>query len=178
MGINLQPNDIRIDDARLSQFEAAIATRFPQDYRSFLLDSNGGTPESNVVTIGDTESFDVRTFFGVDDTADGLARALETYRERVPENAVPIADDNCGNLFVLAINGRDSGNVYFWDHEFEADEGEPPRNDNLTLVARSFSELLDQLEPSPADDVTLKPGQVKSVWVDPEFKAKLERGEL
>ena len=178
MAITVKPNHAPLDDATLSRFETANALQLPLDYRSFLLNSNGGDPEPNIVTAGDSNSFDVRTFFGLDDTGDSITAALKTYRERVPANCLPIADDNCGNLFVLATEGDTLGAVYFWDHEFEADDGEPARTDNLTLIAESFSDLLARLQPSSIDDVELKPGQVKSVWIDPEFKAKLDRGEL
>jgi hypothetical protein len=51
----------------------------------------------------------------------------------------------------------------------------------ITKIADTFEQFIRKLQPDDNfndDEVTLDPEQVKSVWVDPEFKAKLERGEL
>jgi hypothetical protein len=71
------------------------------------------------------------------------------------EGSLILGEDACGNLFLYAPDGS----VSFWDHETE----------EQTPLARSVEEFLALLvEPAP---VVLKPGQVKSVWIDPEFLA-------
>ena len=66
---------------------------------------------------------------------------------RWPARFLAIAIDGFGNRFLLSLGMPDYGDVYFWDHEQEADEGEPPTEDNLNLVAHSFAEFWYQVEP-------------------------------
>jgi hypothetical protein len=64
-----------------------------------------------------------------------------------------LAEDDCGNFFVLL----QSGAVAFWDHE----------SSETTLLAESLSHFVSALVfPGP---VALREGQVKSVWIEPEF---------
>jgi hypothetical protein len=41
------------------------------------------------------------------------------------------------------VAGEKCGQIYFWDHEAEMDEGEPPTYDNLYLIADSIDDLLN-----------------------------------
>jgi hypothetical protein len=70
----------------------------------------------------------------------------------------PFAEDSGSNLFTQIQNGS----VCFWDHE----------TDDLTVIAKSWEEFASGcIEPK---EVKLKPGQVKRVWVDPNFKPKFD----
>jgi len=67
-----------------------------------------------------------------------------------------IGGDSCGNHFLIGA----AGSVSFWDHE----------TDEVTSLSPKLELFLGALvSPTP---VTLKPGQVKRVWVDPTFIAK------
>jgi len=69
----------------------------------------------------------------------------------------PFAEDDGGNLFTELPDG----NICFWDHE----------TDDLTVIASTWDDFAKScIPPKP---VELKPGQVKSVWVDPEFAKKM-----
>jgi len=63
-----------------------------------------------------------------------------------------LAEDGSGNFFLLKKEG-----IYFWDHE----------TNKKMLLAVSIEEFISGcVEPSENE---LQPGQVESVWVDPEF---------
>ena|ERR1700722_2330533 len=64
-----------------------------------------------------------------------------------------LAEDPCGNCFTM----REDGAVWFWDHE----------TDDLVLLANSVAEFVPHCTDPPP--VELRPGQVKSVWIDPAF---------
>lgn len=82
----------------------------------------------------------------------GVIRAFQGSRPEGLQGEV-LAEDGCGNFFVVLR----SGGVAFWDHETNA----------ATLLAESLAAFSAGLsEPEP---VVLQPGQVQSVWVDPEF---------
>jgi hypothetical protein len=70
-----------------------------------------------------------------------------------------LGEDSCGNFFLYAPDGS----VSFWDHE----------TDDETILAPSVEEFVGSLvEPTP---VVLRPEQVKSVWIDPDFLAEQRR---
>ena len=69
----------------------------------------------------------------------------------------PFAEDDCGNLFTQAKDGR----ICFWDHE----------TNDLTIIAASWDDFAKAcVEPQK---VELKEGQVESVWINPEFAKKM-----
>lgn len=70
-----------------------------------------------------------------------------------------VGEDSCGNLFLCAPDGS----VSFWDHETYEE----------TVLSATIEEFCDSLvEPKP---VVLRPEQVKSAWIDPEFLAEQRR---
>jgi hypothetical protein len=79
-------------------------------------------------------------------------------KKKKKKEACVIADDSCGNFYLRVCDGT----VRFWDHEIEQDK----------MLFPSVREFLIAL--SPRTPVDLKPGQVKRVWVDPNFKPKFE----
>ena len=103
----------------------------------------------------------------------GLLRAQETYRNRVPAWLLPVAKAEGGNLILIALSGDDAGAVYFWDHEQEADEGEPPTTENLYRLADSFEDYVHQLSHDLPEEDFAPPVRM---WVDPEFLKEL-RGQ-
>jgi hypothetical protein len=65
----------------------------------------------------------------------------------------PIADDDCGNAFLLSPEGA----VAFWDHE---------TNEILEIASTWPGFVAGCTEPKP---VELDPSKVNYVWVDPSF---------
>lgn len=122
--------------------------KLPDTYRDFLIMNNGGEPGSCYFTFKDSsDGSDVRYFLGIfPDKDNDLLNHLKIYKNRLPDNIFPIAYDSCGNLICISVKGPDRGKVYFWDHEMEAGEGQEPDYSNLTLIADSFSEFLENLK--------------------------------
>jgi len=86
-------------------------------------------------------------------------------RERIegfPKKAIPIAEDSCGNYVWL---DQETGAIFFWDHEIDG-VGEK--------IAESFETFLTILQPFDPSSVRLRPGQVKSVWANPDFKPEFD----
>jgi len=90
-----------------------------------------------------------------DGTEYGIIRKTkEPFPEELSESDV-IAEDGCGNYFV-----QTNLKVHFWDHETR----------ESVVLAQSLNEFIAGCVAPP--EVELEPGQVKSVWVDPEFAKK------
>lgn len=159
------------DENAVTALEARLGNRLPESYRAFLLQYNGGRPEPNLFKITEQRHGGVHTFFGL------LTRANDTdidalrlqMKHRVPARCLPIALAEGGNLVLLSLRDFDRGAVYFWDHELEADEGEPPTENNLFRVAGSFEQFWQELRRFSPEDVHLDMKRVKSAWIDPDL---------
>jgi hypothetical protein len=105
----------------------------------------------NTFKIGGDE-FRVRTLFPVESWRPHTEPCSQA-------GTLVIGEDESGNSFLYAPDGS----VSFWDHE---------TNDE-TALAVSVEQFCDSLgEPAP---VVLKPGQVRKVWIDPDFLAEQRR---
>lgn len=108
--------------------------------------------EKSIFKRGDSE-FEVRSLVP---TAKWRPIAAEWWKKK---EACVIGEDSCGNLYLRMCDGT----VRFWDHETENDE----------ILAPSVRAFLLALEaPTP---VKLKPGQVRTSWIDPAFLEKWKK---
>lgn len=125
----------------VDRLEQRIGRPLPASYRDYLRQQDGGRLDNNDEAVN--------TVFGLGDVPDwaNMWNKLETYRDRVPPWLLPVANDDCGNLFAVSLREEDLGSVWFWDHEEEADEGEPPSEDNIELKASDWPTFLDTLRP-------------------------------
>ena len=108
-------------------------------------------PKRDTFRVGE-EEFEVGTLFPVA----SWRQHCEPCRQL---GSLVVGEDSCGNLFLFAPDGS----VSFWDHE----------TDEETILSATMEQFCDGLvEPAP---VVLRPGQVISAWIDPEFLADLRR---
>jgi len=140
--------------SKLDAFERKVGYSFPKTYREFLLTCNGGDPERTRISGPHENLAGIRLFLELTkSTNQGLLYYYNLMRDRIPTGFLPIALDECGNVFIINLNPQapDQGVVYFWDHELEADEdaGEIPSYNNLTRIADTFQDLLNHMHPDP-----------------------------
>lgn len=86
-------------------------------------------------------------FYGFNsaNNSDDMVWNYKMFKGRMPKFYLPIGCDPGGNQICLAVKGQNYGQVFFWDHEFEADDGCEPTEENLTRIASSFDAFLDSL---------------------------------
>lgn len=139
------------DISMLTAFETRLGIKLPSTYRGFLQDYNGGIPhETNqFFTFIDDDlrkEAMVQDFFGFHDI--GYSN-LNTFSKwigvRVPHELLPIAMDPGGNLICLGIRDDVLNKVFFWDHDWEYEEGETPGYRNVYPVADTFREFVAML---------------------------------
>lgn len=126
--------------------EWELGAELPSDYKEFLARHNGGRPEPDTYDFGDGgDASDVHRFFGLGlRGVYDIQKKIKVFKGRVPEMFLPIATDSGGNLVCMELTEGKVGTIYFWDHEFEADEEEPDMS-NMHFIAPSFSAFLDSL---------------------------------
>ena len=127
---------------------------FPEDYKKFMMEANGGTPKEDWLydffdEVTEVENTSViRGFFSLlsDDTVKmSNLRAIYkimTYEETISADMLPIADDAGGNVIGISLNKDDFGYVYFINHEYDdLDTGYLVKS----KIAESFSDFLGVL---------------------------------
>lgn len=104
---------------------------------------------------------DIRKVLGLVFVDPGSATEFGVIRECGRPDALGVAgsgwaawaEDGCGNAFVVSS----TGSIGFWDHE----------TDDIETLAADWSTFVSGCtQPS---GVELEPGQVESVWINPEF---------
>jgi len=168
-------------DADLTAFEDELGGRLSDDYRSFLLSTNGGEPEQYSRLAGRpaaAPAVSVRWFCGLQTRDEyDLGAVRSTIAGRLPTQLLPIGIDSGGNLTCLDYReSGESGAVFYWDHDQETDDDEQPTWAGADRLADSFGDFLARLEPAP-EDAPNAPGPSKgdAGWVDPEFLDEIER---
>jgi hypothetical protein len=105
-----------LTDEDIDGAEAELGVTFPEPYRRFLLQNNGGRPVPEC--IGDHP---IHTFYGITRDVDNsliLATRL-SWRCRLFTNVIPICDTVIGDGIHLGVRGRRcSGRLYFYAHEY------------------------------------------------------------
>ena len=134
-----------LSTSHVAELESALGVIFPPSYRTFLSKYNVAIPERNQFD-GEEIVTSVAWFYGVsDDRVEDLLETNEMYSRRLPTGVLAVAEAAGGNLICLDLG--DDGKVYWWDHEEEATDEEEPSFDNMYLLAPSFSDFLEQLNP-------------------------------
>lgn len=130
----------------LEQFETSNEIVFPDDYKSFLIEHNGGIPSFNIVPSVKT---DVQVLFGMHSGPywANFFDHVDMYQDRIPSWYIPIGRDSGGNLFIMSLWKGNHGLVAFWRHEDEAKDHQNANEyfENVTFIADSFHQFLNQL---------------------------------
>lgn len=141
----LNPTPHLINNNIIEVVENHFGCRFPSQYRDFIIGNNGGKTDKSYFLLTETDDISsVKNFFGVvPGYESGLVSRWSSFLERIPSNMIAIASSPGGNLILLSVKGPDHGKIYFWDHERET---EPADYSNLTLIADSFDEFINNLK--------------------------------
>lgn len=134
----------RTTSENVRRFETTLGIELPADYKSFLLQINGGYPSDDLeFNIGDNDSQSVLSHFYMlgrsNDDIISLEECIDDFVQtgRISQNYLPIADDAFGNQICLGICGGEYGQVFFWDHE--------NNSQRMVKIANSFRSFCDNL---------------------------------
>lgn len=146
-------NEIKINEKDIQEFEKECNVKFPQDFVSFLLETNGGNPIGEIYTQPfdevepktnerHTQETDVETFFSFNEIKFEYGDVLD--EGYIPSEYVPLARSSFGNLFLIRLdNSDDYGSVYFSNHDLFDEE---KNRITISKVADSFSAFIESLE--------------------------------
>jgi cell wall assembly regulator SMI1 len=136
----------RTTEEAITAAESTLSVRFPEDYRRFLLEHNGGATVPNGILVGEVNQFAIvdRLF----DVAYILSY-FEEVRDELAQGLVPTGVDPGGNMLLMDLSENGQASVYSYDvyRVFK----ESTDSENTYLGAKSFSEFLNMLRPLPEE---------------------------
>ncbi|QEL19489.1 SMI1/KNR4 family protein [Limnoglobus roseus] len=122
-----------LTEDRLVAFESELGASFPDEYRAFLLQHNGGVPNRGTFNIPGEDGGErpFHCFFALhdapwnDSTPEGsqgfpLQAALADFRaDGGPAEVLPVGKDWSGSYVCVGLAGNDRGQVLYYDHGTE-----------------------------------------------------------
>jgi hypothetical protein len=128
-----------ITENEIGEFERRQQVRLPDQYKMFLLASNGGRPERDMVKlvgIKENPVARIHFFFGIGDPEEScdLDWNREVFSDRIPREFLPIATTEGADKFCLCISGQYQNQIFFWD-------GYGGKGPKLLPVAPTFEEF-------------------------------------
>jgi hypothetical protein len=145
-------------ESDIEKLQLLISEKLPADFLEFVLKHDGSEPEPNTFQVGSINESGVNRFIPIKEIQKETRRI-----ENLSRSTFPVAWAEGGNYVLL--NGDENGAMYFWDHE---------RPDELIKLADSFGSFIASLRSFDVNSVQLSPGQVKKVWIDPDFLDSLK----
>lgn len=136
----------KITQKDLQDFEVKYNLSLPNDYKQFLTNNNGGTPNKIFFRKNDADLV-VNMFFSLSDKEYNIEQYytdMVIIGKELPEKILPIGEDGFGNIICISCKDEDFGKMYFWDHEEDWDH-EDCNNIKLRLLADNLSFILDNL---------------------------------
>lgn len=106
-GPELQAQDIE-------EVERILGAELPQDYKQFLLATNGGRPHPSSF-----KGQPIQELYNILREPDGfdLFSTYERVRQYLPEEVIPIGCTDLGDQICLVLKGKCRGKLFFYDHE-------------------------------------------------------------
>lgn len=125
-------------ESDLAAFEKRHKVSLPLDYREFMLEYNGGSPNPKIYGLFVT----VQKFYSISEEGVNLDQMCQCidWRTAYPQGILVIGRDIGGSKILLATRGAKTGTIYFLDRE----ETLRPRTGHVEIAA-SFSDLMGDL---------------------------------
>ena len=133
----------------IEDLESKYGFIFPNDYKNFLINNNGGEPSHMFYTTRNGKIHSIlKRFFPIDIKDDfSLQSEIEgiTLEGYLPKELIPIGimPDDTSRL-LMGISGENYGKIFDWSWGAEED-GCEPSYEFIEIIADSFTEFLNML---------------------------------
>lgn len=138
----------KISSTVVEAFERCNQLILPDDYKKFLISSNGGLVELMTCYIEKlNESVLLEVLLGIDqqERSFNMGFWLNRFHDEMPKGFIVIGLGSTGMFILGTDDKREDLGVYFWDdaHAFKGSS----EGGNTYRVAKSFTEFLGSLKP-------------------------------
>lgn len=143
----------KLTKEQINNYEKILDIQLPRDYIEFILESNGGTPEEDLVfdfydvVEENNNTTDIREFYvfynEAETSFDDIIKVNGNIKDEkmLPESCFVFADDSAGNPICINTSGEDVGSVYFCNQDYE---DEDTGYLAMSKVADSFKEFIEK----------------------------------
>ena len=150
--IYLDESEEKLTVDEIQSFEKKIGKIFPNDFKKFLLKSNGGYPREELFThpfieinpntnIEFVQETDVEKFFSLNEMEFEYGDIVD--EDYISEEYVPFARTSFGNLLLIRLDESEfNGNIYFSNHDLFNSK---KNKFTISKVCNSFNEFIDCL---------------------------------
>ena len=114
----------------------------PDSYKEFMFENNGGSFVEYILKDTPAGDLVVSSFYPWDKDREISLNVVLENSEEINEGFLPFADDPGGNYYLLNLNHEGNGQVYYWLHDSEFENG-----DNKVLLFDTFAYFLNSLQP-------------------------------
>jgi hypothetical protein len=148
-GFTLAESPIGIAEGDVEQFERELQHRLPDDYREFLLATNGGHVDGYwEFELPAIDGSMIAQFYRLKDksrSTSSLSYMRQLYAMRMPVGLLAIGCDPGGGKICLGFAPWVSGRIWFWDPGMDFDDTDPGSFENFHEMAGSFTQFLASL---------------------------------
>ena len=125
-----------------NEFEVVL----PEDYKSFLLQENGGRYKNLVRIPQVSEEINIDVMFGVSTNVKNgdIKQWTSEYQDDLFPNSIIIGDTIQHGFIVFWLSKDDNAGIYYYDDTYEF--ASSTDNMNTYFLANSFSEFLNMVE--------------------------------
>jgi hypothetical protein len=131
----------------IEALESRKQLSLPDDYKKFLLRSNGGrpTPAGFEVPGWPGRASSVHEFYGIHSREHcNLEFWIDEHSDRLPAGFITIGSDPGANALCMATTGKNRGKIYYWDSSPDWDL--PPESGTMFLVGEDIDHFLENLK--------------------------------
>ncbi len=126
-----------INNETIKLLESFIGCGLPKTYKELLICNFEQVKSFNFKV--DKNEYQVNSFFKINSKLDDdWVYHYKLFLNRIPKDCIAIGEDICGNLILLGLKGKNREKIYYWDHEFEVDDGQVPDYSNIELVSENL----------------------------------------
>jgi cell wall assembly regulator SMI1 len=154
MSAKIEDAESPLTEAEIAKVEQTLNTLFPEDYRAFLAQFNGGRPEPDGFKIiwradqagaDDWRTSSMSWFYSIGEQRTGnLVRMNKiTFDKRLPKGTMTVASDAGGNQILLGLAAPYQGQILFWVKDLETADDAEPTFDNVGFIADSFKDFVE-----------------------------------
>ena len=131
---------------KITEYEKVLKMQFPEDYKQFLIKTNGGEFQDDIQIFWVDElqeDIAIDLLFGFEHVRSlNLLDWYKEYSEELPENTIIIGDSINAGL-ILLIWQDDWQGIFLWDHCLELEQS--TEEDCLYRIADTFEMFLNSL---------------------------------
>lgn len=138
-----------ISKKEIEIFERETGFIFPDDYRIFLEENNGGEPQEqeNYISLeGTEEKIMLNVLFGIGDELKkdfNIVTWLKEFKKELPKTVIVIGVPEGGGVLLLSISEKKKG-IFFWDNTFELENSD--EWNCMYKIADTFTEFIEKIE--------------------------------